>query len=117
MKLSIVIICWNDRKVIANCLQSIFGGTRSTDFEVIVSDNGSADGSPEFIRQQFPAVRVIENRANLGFGKGNNAGIAATQGEYVLILNPDTIVHDGTLDRLVEFADRHPKAAPLDAGC
>jgi hypothetical protein len=115
MKLSIVIICWNDRKVIANCLQSIFAGTRSIDFEVIISDNGSTDGSPEFIRQHYPAVKVLENHANLGFGKGNNVGIAATQGEYVLILNPDTIVHDGTLDRLVEFADRHSEAGAF--GC
>ncbi len=115
MKLSIVIICWNDLKVIANCLQSIFSGTRSTDFEVIISDNGSTDGSPAFIRHHYPAVKVIENRANLGFAKGNNAGIAAAQGDYVLILNPDTIIHDGTLDRLVEFADRHPTAGAF--GC
>ena len=115
MKLSIVIICWNDMKVIPNCLQSIFAGTRSTDFEVIVSDNGSTDGSPEFIRQHYPKTRIVENRANLGFAKGNNAGIAASQGEYVLILNPDTLVPEGTLDRLVEFADRHPEAGAF--GC
>ncbi len=115
MKISVVIICWNDLKVISNCLQSIFAGIRSTDFEVIISDNGSTDGSPEFIRQHYPTVRVIENRANLGFAKGNNVGITASRGEYVLILNPDTIVHDGTLDKLVEFADRHPEAGAF--GC
>jgi GT2 family glycosyltransferase len=115
MKLSIVIICWNDWKVIENCLASIFAGTRRTEFEVIVSDNGSNDGSVEKIRAQFPTVRVVENRANLGFAKGNNAGIRAASGEYVLILNPDTIVHEGSLDRWIEFADRHPEAGAF--GC
>jgi GT2 family glycosyltransferase len=107
MKLSIVIICWNDLRVIRECLRSIHAGTHSTEFEVIVSDNGSTDGSIEFIRENYPSVRVVENRANLGFAKGNNAGIRASQGEYVLILNPDTIIHEASLDKLVAFADRH----------
>src|SRR5256885_16509344 len=105
MKLSIVIICWNDLRVIRDCLRSIYEGTHSTDFEVIVSDNGSTDGSVEFIRGHFPQVQVIENRANLRFAKANNVGILAGQGEYVLILNPDTIIHDGALDRWMTFAD------------
>jgi GT2 family glycosyltransferase len=115
MKLSIVIICWNDRKVIGDCLRSICAGTRSTEIEIIVSVNGSADGSVEFIRENFPNVRVIENGANLGFSKGNNVGIRACRGEFVLILNPDTIIHDGTLDGLVQFAERHPEAGAF--GC
>jgi GT2 family glycosyltransferase len=115
MKLSIVIICWNDWKVIEDCLRSIFESTHRTEYEVIVSDNGSTDGSVEKIREQFPTVRVVENRANLGFGKGNNAGIREACGDYVLILNPDTIVHEGSLDRWIEFADRHPEAGAF--GC
>lgn len=115
MKLSIVIICWNDMKVIGPCLESIHTQTSLKDFEVIVSDNGSTDGSVEFIRAKYPAVRVLENRANLGFGGGNNVGIRASQGEHVLILNPDTIVHSGALDSLVRFADHHPEAAGF--GC
>lgn len=115
MKLSIVIICWNDWKVIENCLRSILDGTRQTEFEIIVSDNGSTDGSVECIREKFPVVRVIENNANLGFARGNNAGIRLARGEYVLILNPDTIVHEGTLDRWIEYADRHPEAGAF--GC
>lgn len=109
MKLSIVIICWNDWKVIEDCLRSIFESNTKTEFEVIVSDNGSTDGSVERIRRQFPAVRVIENGANLGFAKGNNAGIREAVGEYIWILNPDTIVHAGSPDRWIEFADRHPE--------
>jgi len=115
MKLSIVILCWNDLKVIGDCLQSIYAGTRSTELEVIVSDNGSTDGTIEHIRRSFPQVRLIENGTNLRFAKGNNVGIRASQGEYVLILNPDTIVHPGSLDKLVAYADQHPEAGAF--GC
>ncbi len=115
VKLSVVILCWNDLRVIAGCLRSIFAGTHETSLDVIVSDNGSTDGSIEFIHQNYPAVRVLENRANLGFAKGNNVGIRASCGEYVLILNPDTIIHDGALDKFVAFADRNPNAGAF--GC
>lgn len=115
MKLSIVIICWNDLKVIGNCLDSIERQTRSTEYEIILSDNGSTDGSVEFVRQNHPAVRIIQNGANIGYARGNNAGIRAAAGEYVLILNPDTIIHDGALDRWIEYADRHPEAGAF--GC
>jgi GT2 family glycosyltransferase len=85
------------------------------EIEVIVSDNGSTDGSCEFIHKNFPQVRVIENGINLRFGKGNNVGIAVSTGEYVLILNPDTIIHEGALNRFVKFADRYPEAGGF--GC
>jgi hypothetical protein len=115
MKLSIVILCWNDIKVIGPCLRSIYASTRSADFEVIVSDNGSTDGSIEYIRREFPQVRLLENGVNLRFAKGNNVAIRVSQGEYVLILNPDTIIHEGTLDGMVQFADKHPEAGAF--GC
>lgn len=110
MKLSIVILCWNDLHVIAECLESIYSNTHVVDFEVIVADNGSTDGSVECIHKNFPEVQVIENRTNLRFARGNNRGIFASNGDYILILNPDTILQDGALDRWVEFADRHPEA-------
>jgi GT2 family glycosyltransferase len=113
MKLSVIILCWNDLKVIGDCLQSIYAGTRFVDFEVIVSDNGSTDGSVEFIREKFPRVRLIENGRNLRFAKGNNVGIQASEGEYILILNPDTIVHDGALDQIADYADKHPEAGAI----
>lgn len=115
MKASIVILCWNDKKVIDDCLRSIYEETQSIDFEVIVSDNGSDDGSIEFIRQKYPAARVLENGENLGFARGNNAGIEHSSGQYVLILNPDTIIHDRAIEKLVAFADCHPEAAAF--GC
>jgi GT2 family glycosyltransferase len=110
MKLSIIVLCWNDLPVISDCLRSIYANTHATDFEVIVSDNGSSDGSIDFIRRTFPGVRLIENGTNLRFAKANNVGIQAARGDYVLILNPDTVIHDGTLDKIVEFADQHPEA-------
>ena len=115
MKLSIVILCWNDLGVISECLRSIYEGTRSIDFEVIVSDNGSTDGSIEFLTQNFPSAHVIRNGANLRFSRGNNVGIEASQGDYVLILNSDTVVHDRSLDVFVAFADKHPETGAF--GC
>src|SRR5438477_1080537 len=115
MKLSIIIICWNDLKVILNCLASIYTETKALEYEIIVSDNGSTDGSISRIRADFPKVKVIENGANLGFAKGNNAGIRVAQGEYLLILNPDTIIRDCALEKLVMYADRHPSAGGF--GC
>ncbi|HTT17821.1 MAG TPA: glycosyltransferase family 2 protein [Candidatus Sulfotelmatobacter sp.] len=115
MKLSVVILCWNDRGVITDCLRSIFATTKSTKFEVIVADNGSTDGSIELIRSSYPGVRVIENGRNLRFAKANNVAIQACRGEYILILNPDTIIHEGALDRMIQFADRHSEAGAF--GC
>lgn len=110
MDLSIVIICWNDLKVILDCLDSIYSQTRKYSFEVIVSDNGSADGSVAQVRERFPHVRIVENGANLGFAKGNNAGIKVATGEYILILNPDTVILEGALDKLIAFAMARPSA-------
>src|SRR5262245_37829862 len=108
MKLSIVIICWNDLKVIGDCLRSVYRETSEIRFEVVLSDNGSTDGSLSYVREHFPEVRIIENGANLGFARGNNAGINVARGEYVLLLNPDTIIRDRALDKLVAYADSRP---------
>jgi len=115
VRLSIVILCWNDCRVLCDCLKSIYANTNLRDFEVIISDNGSTDRSAERIRAHFPQVRVIENGANLRFSKGNNVGIQLSTGQYILILNPDTIVHEGALDRWIQFADRHPECGAF--GC
>jgi len=110
MTLSIVILCWNDLKVISDCIASIYAGTHQTEFEIMVSDNGSTDGSIDFIRERFPDVKVIENGRNLRFAKGNNVGIQASSGKYILILNPDTVIHDGCLDKIIGFAEEHTEA-------
>ena len=115
MKLSIVIICWNDSEQLRECLASIYAHGCRSPFEVIVTDNQSTDGSVTMVRTSFPQVRVIENARNLGFGGGNNAAFAVAEGEYVLILNPDTVVRPNALDRLIGFADRHLEAGAF--GC
>ena len=115
MKFSVVIICWNDLKVILDCIASVYGETRAIEYEVIVTDNASTDGSIAAIRQRFPDLRVVENAENGGFGRGNDAGIRLAEGEYILILNPDTIIRDRALEKLVAFADAHPEAGAF--GC
>jgi N-acetylglucosaminyl-diphospho-decaprenol L-rhamnosyltransferase len=115
VKLSVVIVCWNGVELIGQCLHSIFKGTDDLEFEVIISDNGSTDNSVEFVRHAYPQVRVVENGANLGYAKGNNRGIRQCQGQYILLLNSDTVVHEGALKKLVAFADAHPEAGAF--GC
>jgi GT2 family glycosyltransferase len=115
MKLSVVIICWNDLKVILECISSIRVETSAIDYEIIVTDNASSDGSIAAIRERFPNVRIVENLENGGFAKGNNAGIRVAKGEYILILNPDTIVRDRALEKLVAYAERYPEAGAF--GC
>lgn len=115
MKLSVIIICWNDSRYILDCIRSVYNGTSGLDFEIIVTDNGSTDGSVDMIREAFPQVRIIQNGANIGFGPANNAGVRAAAGDYVLILNPDTIVHPDALKRMIDFAIGHPEGGAF--GC
>ena len=115
MKLSVIIICWNDSRYILDCIRSVYDTTSELDFEIIVTDNGSTDGSVEMIRQAFPKVRIVQNGVNIGFGPANNAGVAAASGDYVLILNPDTVVHSGALQKMIAFASQHSEAGAF--GC
>ncbi|MCK4886675.1 MAG: glycosyltransferase family 2 protein [Planctomycetes bacterium] len=107
MKLSIIIVSWNVKKDLANCLRSIEENPASKPFEVIVVDNASSDGTVESVRNKFPEVVVIANSQNLGFAAANNQGIEKSQGEYILLLNPDTIVYSGSLEVLIEFMDEN----------
>jgi GT2 family glycosyltransferase len=109
-KLSIVIVNWNTISFLRKCLLSIEKHTTGIDYEVIVVDNASTDGSPMMVRNEFPQVRLHAMKENLGFAKGNNTGVAASSGDYLLILNPDTEIGENALHRLVEFLDRTPAA-------
>jgi GT2 family glycosyltransferase len=113
MKLSIVIICWNDVECLGPCLESIYASKLPFEFEVIVSDNRSTDGSAELVRTKFPQTRLLVNPENLGFGPGNNAGVDLATGDYLLILNPDTLIHRGALRKLIAFLDAHPEAGAV----
>ena len=115
LDLSIVIVSWNTRDLLAQCLQSVLGGIADLDYEIIVVDNASTDGSQAVVREQFPQVRLVENTENLGFAQANNQAIRISQGKYVLLLNSDTIVHAGALEAMVSFANHHPQAGIV--GC
>jgi N-acetylglucosaminyl-diphospho-decaprenol L-rhamnosyltransferase len=101
---SVVVVTWNALPWLEQCLESV------RDREVVVVDNGSTDGTVDFVRERFPEVRVIEQE-NKGMGGGNNAGMRAADGRYFFLLNSDAWILDDGLDRLVEFADAHPEAA------
>ncbi len=105
MQLSIVIVSWNVRKDITNCISSLSVNPPVCSFETIVVDNASSDGSAQEIREQFPEVTCVANDQNYGFAAANNQGIKLAKGEYLLFLNPDTIVRSGSLDPLVTFMD------------
>jgi len=106
--LSVVILSWNVRNLLRQCLDSVLNHPRPTATEIIVVDNASSDGSAEMVRAEFPQVKLIVNTINRGYTGGNNDGIATATGRYVLILNPDTRVVGDALSTLVEYADAHP---------
>jgi GT2 family glycosyltransferase len=107
--LSICMVSLNCRRVVEDCLVSL-RKSRFSDFEILCADNGSVDGTLEYLRAQ-PDVKLIENGWNAGFTKGTNQGIAAGSGEYVLWLNTDTVLPEDALGKLIEFMEAHPRAA------
>jgi GT2 family glycosyltransferase len=104
-RLSIVIVTFNSHAHIDACLASIAQHTPRIDHEIVVVDNASTDGTPAFIRERWPSVRVIDAGGNVGFARANNIGIRQTFGELVLLLNPDTRVRPGSLTALVAVLD------------
>lgn len=108
MQLSTVICNYNTRDELARALDSLVATTGDLAHEIIVVDNASRDGSAAMVRARFPTVKVIESGANLWFSGGNNLGLRAAQGDYALILNPDTIMPPGALRTLVAYLDEHP---------
>ena len=108
--LSIIIVSYNARADLERCLESLHASPPAAPHEIIVVDNASSDGSAAAART-WSKVRVIETGANLGFGRANNVGIRASTGEHLLILNSDTIVPPGAIDRLIAELTRHPDVA------
>ena len=96
MKLSVVIVNYNVKHFLEQCLLSVQSATKGLDAEVFVVDNASSDGSIEMVQIRFPDVKLIANRDNVGFSKANNQAMLLSKGEYVLLLNPDTVVEEET---------------------
>jgi N-acetylglucosaminyl-diphospho-decaprenol L-rhamnosyltransferase len=108
-RLSIIIVVWNIRDVLRDCLQSLYRDDLGVSHEVIVFDNGSADGTPEMVAAEFPRVTLLRNPENLGFAKGNNEAMKAARGDYFLLLNSDTVIIDsGIFRQWIDFMDAHP---------
>ncbi|MGB1216269.1 MAG: glycosyltransferase family 2 protein, partial [Saprospiraceae bacterium] len=115
MKLSIVIVNYNVRYFLEQALLSVRKAVQGMEAEVFVVDNNSVDDSVEMVRTRFPEVILMANKDNPGFSIANNQAIHQSKGEYVLLLNPDTIVNEDTFRKCVDFMDEHPKAGGL--GC
>lgn len=113
--LSICIVNWNVKELLKACLNSIYTNTKDISFEVTVVDNNSSDGSTEMIKNDFPQVKLIENSFNAGFTKANNQAIKIAQGNYIMILNPDTEVIDNALNKMVRFMESRRDCGAL--GC
>ena len=110
MKLSVVIVSYNVKYYLEQCLLSLRAAKGGFEREILVVDNASTDGTADYIVPRFPDIRFIQNQTNLGFSKANNIAINQSNGEYVLLLNPDTIVGEDTLLNCIDFLDSHPEA-------
>lgn len=115
MDLSILIVSYNTRELTLGALRSVYRSETNCACEVIVIDNASSDGSVEAIREEFPQVKIIENRDNIGFAKANNQGIREASGRYILLLNSDTIIAPDTIETMVSFMDDRPEVGA--SGC
>ncbi len=108
-KVSIIVVSYNTREMTLECLRSVQAETHIP-YELIVVDNASDDGSAEAIAAEFPDIILLDEAQNHGFAKANNIAAERAQGEYLLLLNPDTVVLDAAIDKLVEFAELRPEA-------
>lgn len=113
MKLSIVIVNYNVKHFLEQCLNSVAAASEHCETEVFVVDNNSVDGSCTMLREKFPWVKLIENKKNYGFSYANNQAIRQSAGQYVLLLNPDTVIEEYTLKSVCDFMDEHPDAGGL----
>ncbi len=110
IKLSVIIVNYNVKEFVLNSVSSVLKAAKEIPIEVIVVDNASQDGSPEIIAQKFPEVKLIANKENVGFGRANNQALEIARGEYVLLLNPDTLLKDNTLSEMIKFMETHSDA-------
>uniref|UniRef100_A0A7C4TB11 Glycosyltransferase n=1 Tax=candidate division WOR-3 bacterium TaxID=2052148 RepID=A0A7C4TB11_UNCW3 len=114
-EISIIIVNYNVKHFLEQCLMAIERARHNLRIEIIVVDNASVDGSKAMIKKRFPNVQLIENYKNLGFARANNQALRIARGKYILILNPDTLIQEDTLEVLKKFLDEHPDSAAV--GC
>ena len=112
-KLSVIIVNYNVEHFLEQCLTSVYQALANLEAEVFVVDNNSVDGSLTMIQRKFPQVHLIANKDNVGFAKANNQAIKLAQGEYVLLLNPDTVVENDTFDKIIQFMENTADAGAL----
>lgn len=108
--ISIIIINWNTRQLLLDCIVSVYGTVHTASFEIFVVDNGSTDGSVGAVAEKFPNVSIIANTRNEGFAKANNAALRRMTGEFAVLLNSDTVLKEHSLDRMLAFMKTHPQA-------
>lgn len=113
MKLSVIIVNYNVKYFLEQCLHSVRRAARDVEVEILVVDNNSVDGSVKMINEKFPEISLIVNNENKGFSVANNQAIRQAKGEYLLLLNPDTLVEDDTFGKIISFMDSHPDAGGL----
>ena len=113
MKLSIIIVNYNVEYFLEQCLLSVLEACKGITSEIFVVDNNSVDGSIKMLKEKFPTIILIENKDNKGFSKANNQAISIAKGEYILLLNPDTIVEADTFSKVINYMDEHPEAGGL----
>lgn len=115
MDLSVVIVNWNVKSLLRDCLRSLGEAAQALQptGEIIVVDSASTDGSPQMVRDEFPQVRLIASHENLGYARGNNVGAAAARGRYIFLLNPDTVVKPGGLSAMIDYMAARPQVGAL----
>ncbi|MFH1239224.1 MAG: glycosyltransferase family 2 protein [bacterium] len=115
MDISIIIVSYNSKVFLQNCLESLYKTTDGLQKEIILVDNASKDDSMSFVRAGFPQVKIIENTANYGFATANNVGAKVATGKYLLFLNPDTTVRETAIKEMIELMRQEPDAGAIGA--
>ncbi len=109
MDVSVVIVNYNTKDLLINCINSVIEKTKNIDYEIIVSDNNSGDNSVEALKNKFPAIKILALNENIGFGRANNEGIKQAKGKYIFCLNPDTLLVNNAVKILFDFMETHPQ--------
>ena len=112
--LSVIILTWNSKDLLKACLDSVFGTIKTTSFEVIVIDNASDDDTVEMVQQKYPDVILVQNKKNTGM-PARNQGLKIAKGDFLFLLDVDTVVHEGAIDRMVQYHRSHPEIGLLAA--